>query len=605
MVARHDFARAAKARMLAEGRGDEPALGALFEAALEAAGVAEAGALAARLVAFEASVEAESMEVDGEAAETLAALAAAGKRLVAVSDMYLPEAALSALLERAGLLGRFERVFVSSEAGWTKKGGRLFPLVAASLGLPPERILHVGDRMEADVAPAEAAGMRAAHLLDRPRLAAREAARLAESWVPAPETRRARLRAAHGFAAEEALGSPEAMVDQLFGPAVGLLALRALAHARRTGARRLFHLSRDATIAGKVAAAAAAAHPWLAGPPEINELAVSRAQGALLTLGRAEDMCRLAHLLTYLTGQPPSAAAFRAAFGLEGALPGALERAEGEAFVAGIDDEAGALAALLAPARARLLTHLEGTGLFGEGGAVAVDIGYSGTFAAQLSALFMAEPARARRIDFLFLLTSRHVEMNLRRLHPAIRLLPGVALDHRRRAGRFAARNFAWAEPFLADPARGRLTGYDAAGAPLFAPPMLNEAAAAARRALRERLRARALRFVAEFPGGPGDAEELSALLQRRIARFAARPSGAEERALRALAHQTGQATLTAQAPTRLVNPFRIASELEALRLEDRWIGGSLRRSGLGLLALILADAPERDGRADPRAPWD
>ncbi len=604
-AARHDFQRAEIDRMRAEGVGDEPELTRLFEAAFAAAGVADGPALARRLTAFETAAEAASLRADPEAAALLDRLAGRGLRLVAVTDMHLPRAAIERLLEGLGLGGRFERVFVSAETGWTKKGGRLFPLVAATLGLSPERILHVGDRVEADLAPARAAGLMALRRHDPPRFAAREAARLEESWVPRPATRRARVAAFNGLGGDGPMASPEEIADRLFGPALGLFALAALGRARRIGARRLLHMTRDATIVGEVAEAAAARHDWLAAEGlAIAPLAVSRARGALLSLRAPADLVKLAHLLPYLTRQEASAAAFREAFAVPYAPDEATEVSRGEAFVARLADSARAETALaaLAPARAALEAHLEAVGLLGEGPSLLVDIGYSGTFAAQLSQLFFAEPARARRVEQMFLLTARPFEANLRRLHPAVTMRAGLVLDHRRAADRAAARSFCWAEPFLVDPDRGRLAGHEG-GAPVFAEPLLPEAARAARRALRDRLRERALGFIAGFPGAPGDVEEVAALLRRRMARFAARPSGAEVRAVRALAHQTGIADLALRDPTRRVNPFRLLGEIERLRLEDRWVGGSLRRSGLGFVNRLIAGPAEPDLRADPRAP--
>ena len=71
-----------------------------------------------------------------------------------------------------------------------------------------------------------------------------------------------------------------------------------------------------------------------------------------------------------------------------------------------------------------------------------------------------------------------------------------------------------------------------------------------------------------------------------------------------ALGHQEGQASLEVKPPTRSVNWFKLRSELEAMRVEDRWVPGSFARSGLGLLNRALAGPVERDRRADPRRPW-
>lgn len=603
-AARHELAPRMKAEMIAAGEGDEPPLARIFERALTLAGTADANARAERLAAFEAAVEAQNLVAAPGAAALLADLKAEGLHVIAVSDMHLAGAAIQACLVRAGLGGAFDRVFVSSDHGVTKQGGGLFPLVAAALGVEPEEILHVGDRLDGDVAPARRAGWRALHYAGRAGIAACEARRVAESYTPSPTLRRRQVARALDTAADREFRSAEDVVEQLIGPACGALVLAALGRASRIGARRLFHLSRDGAVLGRIADQAIRLHPHLA-PVELecSELAVSRAQGALLSLRDERDLPTLAQLVPYLVGAPLSAESLADAFGLpEDAFSPALRAAEGEAFVAALADprSAGPLTEALGEARGRVEGYLQGAGALDPAPAVAMDIGYAGAFAAQLTHLFHAAPAAGRRLEFMFLTTSAYLNGTLRRLHPQIALHSGVVLDHRRREARWATLNFAWLEPFLTDPDRGRLTGY-AEGAPVFAPGPLAPEAAARARVIREAIGARALRFIDEFHAAPGDLEDAARIMQRRMAHFAGRPRRREVRAVRSLAHLFGQVGDRAKDPTRPVNWLRLASELRKLRAEDYWVQGSLGRSGLGLVNLALAERAARDDRADPR----
>lgn len=77
-------------------------------------------------------------------------------RLVVVSD-YEPEAKLEAL----GLGGRFDRCYAAEEAGRLKPDPAVFRRALADLGIPPEALLHLGDRADTDGAAAAAAGCRA------------------------------------------------------------------------------------------------------------------------------------------------------------------------------------------------------------------------------------------------------------------------------------------------------------------------------------------------------------------------------------------------------------------------------------------------------------
>ena len=77
-------------------------------------------------------------------------------RVVVVSD-YEPEAKLEAL----GLGGRFDGAYAAEEVGRLKPDPAVFRRALADLRIPPEALLHLGDRAETDGAAAAAAGCRA------------------------------------------------------------------------------------------------------------------------------------------------------------------------------------------------------------------------------------------------------------------------------------------------------------------------------------------------------------------------------------------------------------------------------------------------------------
>lgn len=74
-------------------------------------------------------------------------------RVVVVSD-YEPEAKLEAL----GLGGRFDGAYAAEEVGRLKPDPAVFRRALADLRIPPEALLHFGDRAETDGAAAAAAG---------------------------------------------------------------------------------------------------------------------------------------------------------------------------------------------------------------------------------------------------------------------------------------------------------------------------------------------------------------------------------------------------------------------------------------------------------------
>ncbi|MDX6556521.1 MAG: hypothetical protein QOD86_2716 [Miltoncostaeaceae bacterium] len=98
-----------------------------------------------------------------DALPALDALRAAGLRLAVVSnwDCSLPEE-----LARLGILDRFEVTGISAIVGSRKPSPGLFHHVLGELGLPPEAVVHCGDRPDLDCLGARQAGV-AAVLIDR------------------------------------------------------------------------------------------------------------------------------------------------------------------------------------------------------------------------------------------------------------------------------------------------------------------------------------------------------------------------------------------------------------------------------------------------------
>ena len=95
-----------------------------------------------------------------DAHEALRTLRAAGIRTAALSDEDTP-----LKLEALGLPeGLFDVVQSADESGAYKPWPRPFQRLAAALGLPASRVLHVGDRPETDGVGALRAGMAAAVL---------------------------------------------------------------------------------------------------------------------------------------------------------------------------------------------------------------------------------------------------------------------------------------------------------------------------------------------------------------------------------------------------------------------------------------------------------
>lgn len=86
-----------------------------------------------------------------------------GKKVICVSDMYLPAEVISRMLARCGYTG-IEHIFVSGEIGVNKHGGLLYRQVQRELGCKSSDFVHIGDNLESDVKKAREAGWQAFQL---------------------------------------------------------------------------------------------------------------------------------------------------------------------------------------------------------------------------------------------------------------------------------------------------------------------------------------------------------------------------------------------------------------------------------------------------------
>jgi putative hydrolase of the HAD superfamily len=105
--------------------------------------------------------------LDG-AAVTVRSLAGRCKLGLLSDTGQTPARILRRLLDRDGLLDCFAVTCFSDELGSSKPGRAGFQTLLASLELPADQVLHVGDNPETDVAGALGMGLRAFHLAPTP-----------------------------------------------------------------------------------------------------------------------------------------------------------------------------------------------------------------------------------------------------------------------------------------------------------------------------------------------------------------------------------------------------------------------------------------------------
>lgn len=151
-----------KARRIARAAGrPDVTLDAIFD--VLAANQGWATAVRDDVRAIELDAERACMSARPIGFDLYRAAVALGVPVVFTSDMYLPTTFVDELLRASGYDGH-ARVFVSGDVGETKGSGRMYGLVAREMGVPLERIVHLGDNARSDVHAAERAGVRALHL---------------------------------------------------------------------------------------------------------------------------------------------------------------------------------------------------------------------------------------------------------------------------------------------------------------------------------------------------------------------------------------------------------------------------------------------------------
>lgn len=71
------------------------------------------------------------------------------KKIIIISDMYLSHNILECILKSKGYEG-FEKLYVSSETGYSKASGNMYEYVLNDLGCKTEKVLHIGDNFWSD-----------------------------------------------------------------------------------------------------------------------------------------------------------------------------------------------------------------------------------------------------------------------------------------------------------------------------------------------------------------------------------------------------------------------------------------------------------------------
>ena len=204
-----------------------------------------------RLIEAELEAERETLRPVPYADQMLVLARNHSKRIVFVSDMYLPKAFIHNQLILHGLIEPDDPLYVSNDCGYKQShGGALFRFVLRDQGVESSSALHVGDSQRDDFEAAHSVGMRAVLVKDAHPNRYEDALNIAawesmnEGSLLAGASRLTRL----SFQKND---RPDAMVRVLAGVAAPLLlgyTLWLLGRAAASGIRRLYCLSREGEV---------------------------------------------------------------------------------------------------------------------------------------------------------------------------------------------------------------------------------------------------------------------------------------------------------------------------------------------------------------------
>lgn len=345
------------------------------------------------------------------------------KRIVIVSDMYLPRDFLASVLQKNGYEG-YEDLFVSSDYRAKKHSGVLFEHLIAKLGINPNKILHVGDNLYADVKRAKEKGIKPFHLVkasevftgnDSYRVPwSRDGSRHALDWRMVLAILGNRMHDNPYIPHRKGTlfsGDSWKLGYYGFGPLLLGFAKWLLEQAMRDGVDRLYFLSRDGRIMKEaydllapLYDRAPSSHYMLCSRRAVNLAKVS-------TLASAIDLLHvdfahrttLGHLLTHRFGasQQDIDLDVLKAHGYAWETP--LTSDDLPRLRALIQDVIKSLLDIAANERSNYLDYLETTGIYADGSTAVVDIGYAGTMQESLYVL----SGNTKRLGGYYLMTFR------------------------------------------------------------------------------------------------------------------------------------------------------------------------------------------------------
>lgn len=151
---RHDRVNA-ELRARSKSTREDITLGEIYRELADVYGTEKAG----ELKAMELEAEFEAVYPNDELREFYGLVREQGRRVVITSDMYLPGNTIAGMLGRCGYDG-YDRLYVSSDFGLSKRKGGLFRFMLWESGVKASEIVHIGDNLLSDYLAPKKYGIR-------------------------------------------------------------------------------------------------------------------------------------------------------------------------------------------------------------------------------------------------------------------------------------------------------------------------------------------------------------------------------------------------------------------------------------------------------------
>jgi predicted HAD superfamily hydrolase len=136
---------AAEKELRANKNGEEVRLDEIYETLEKRLGTQTAN----KLKVLEINTELSVCYPNKEVVDLYHYLINRGNRVFIISDMYMPKEVIQKILGNCGIIG-YEKLYVSSENGMTKRSGKLFNFVLNENEIDRNKIIHIGDHPIAD-----------------------------------------------------------------------------------------------------------------------------------------------------------------------------------------------------------------------------------------------------------------------------------------------------------------------------------------------------------------------------------------------------------------------------------------------------------------------